>query len=318
MDKDFAFLQKNDGACVTGILSPGAVCAIPETLGGLPVTELSDRLFSGSAVEEVYLPRTLRRIGRYAFYNCERLLRLHFYSGIREVGGGVFNASGGLKELFLYMEDREGQSPLRDFVTELSGRVTVHYFVPGQDGETREAARLVYPVYYDEAVENTPARITVSNIHGSGQRYRYCFVDRKVRFDRYDKVFVYERAEESVAQAAEIALYRLRWPLSLWDEAREEYERFLMEHLFEILCGLLGDAEMFRWAWECAEEICKESGESAQSRMGVSRKQSLPLTAEELDRLTSMAAEKKTPELAGFLMEKKRRLFGAKKKTFEF
>lgn len=44
---------------MTKLLAPGAVCVVPESLGGLPVTELADKVFSGSTVEKVYLPRTL-------------------------------------------------------------------------------------------------------------------------------------------------------------------------------------------------------------------------------------------------------------------
>ena len=40
MDVEFEFKEKNGGACVTKLLAPGAVCVVPESLGGLPVTEL--------------------------------------------------------------------------------------------------------------------------------------------------------------------------------------------------------------------------------------------------------------------------------------
>ena len=40
---------------MTKLLAPGAVCVVPESLGGLPVTELADKVFSGSTVEKVYL-----------------------------------------------------------------------------------------------------------------------------------------------------------------------------------------------------------------------------------------------------------------------
>ena len=64
METKFIFTEKNGGACVTKILSPGAACIVPEVLGGAPVTEIGDRCFAESPVEEVYLPGTLKRIGR--------------------------------------------------------------------------------------------------------------------------------------------------------------------------------------------------------------------------------------------------------------
>ena len=170
MDVEFEFKEKNGGACVTKLLAPGAVCVVPESLGGLPVTELADKVFSGSTVEKVYLPRTLTRIGR-------------FYGALREVGGGVFTGCRNIRSLTVHMGVDE-ESALRDFVTEINERVTVHVFI--QDGQNRmqderdtdsartllasstfeeengetETARVIFPEYYDEAVENTPARIT--------------------------------------------------------------------------------------------------------------------------------------------------------------
>ena len=225
MEVQFDFVEKNGGACVTKILSPGAACVIPETLSGLPVTELGDKALAQTGVEEVFLPRTLRRLGRYCFYGCERLSHIHFYGGPLETGGGFLTACGCLRELTVHMDPSE-RSALRDFVTEANGRLLVHYLLPGPDGEEHEAARLLFPVYYDEAVENTPARITVSNIHGAGQKYRYCFEDKRVRFDKYDRLFVYETAEESVTAAAEIAVSRLMYPHGLWAEARSAYGDF--------------------------------------------------------------------------------------------
>ena len=99
---------------------------------------------------------------------------------------------------------------------------------------------MIFPeYYYDEAVENTPARITVSNIHGAGQKYRYCFEGRKFRFDRYDKMFVYEKAEESVLMASKIAVTRLQYPKGLWESAKRNMKSFLwrifMRYFLELL-----------------------------------------------------------------------------------
>lgn len=282
---------------MTKILSPGAACVVPEILGGCPVIEIGDRGFAGSAVEEVYLPKTLKRIGRYGFYNCEHLRVIHMYAETMEIGGGILNGCRNVREIFIHM-DLDEKSALRDFVTELGERITVHYFLPDGDGGEREAARLVFPVYYDEAVENTPARITVSNIHGTGQKYRYCFTDRKLRFERYDKLFVYEKAEEPVTAAAEIAMFRLWYPHGLWEDAKKTYEEFLQEHLYEVLAGNLGKPDCFKRLF----------GEFAGTL----------LTEEETDRLILEASKRKLAEISGILMDYKHRSFQPKKKKFEF
>ena len=324
MDVEFEFKEKNGGACVTKLLAPGAVCVVPESLGGLPVTELADKVFSGSTVEKVYLPRTLTRIGRYEFYGCEELREIHFYGELREVGGGVFTGCRNIRSLTVHMGMDE-ESALRDFVTEINERVTVHVFMQGgqnrmqderdtdsertaldssafeeENGET-ETARVIFPEYYDEAVENTPARITVSNIHGAGQKYRYCFEGRKFRFDRYDKMFVYEKAEESVLMASKIAVTRLQYPKGLWESAKKEYEKFLMENLYEVLLGSLEDPETIKWI--AGQYLTPEKN---------------PLTADKMSGLITEISKKHLPELLGMFMEIQRKKFGVKKKKFDF
>jgi len=301
MDVQFEFKEKNGGACVTKLLAPGAVCVVPESLGGLPVTELADKVFSGSAVEKVYLPRTLTRIGRYEFYGCEKLQEIHFYGALREVGGGVFTGCRNIRSLTVHMGADE-ESALRDFVTEINERVTVYMFMPGMEqDEEIETARVIFPEYYDEAVENTPARITVSNIHGAGQKYRYCFEGRKFRFDRYDKLFVYEKVEESVVMASKIAVTRLRYPKGLWESAKKEYEKFLQENLYEVLLGSLEDPETVKWI--AGQYLTPEKN---------------PLTADEMSGLITEISKKHLPELSGMFMEIQRKKFGVKKKKFDF
>ena len=85
IENGFEFVEKNGGAAIIRALDPGAVCVVPDMLGGLPVTELEDRALARLDIKEVYLPKTLRRIGRYGFYNCEKLRTLHFYAETREI-----------------------------------------------------------------------------------------------------------------------------------------------------------------------------------------------------------------------------------------
>lgn len=287
---------------MTKILAPGAACVIPDTLGGLEVTGVSDRLFANTAVEEVYLPKTLRRIGRYAFYNCEKLNCLHFYSAAVEVGGGLFNGCRNVRELHVHL-GKDERSGLRDFVTEISERLTVHCYMQNEAGEEKEVSCLVFPAYYDEAVENTPARIISSSIHGSGQRYRYCFEDRKIRYDRYDKQFFYEKTEEGLLPAAEIAVYRLKFPNGLWEEAKSVYEEFLKLNLKAVLLGNLTRPEIFKWLVNHYEAEIGADGR---------------LEKRELDELIDAAARDRRTELSSLLMELRYKNFKTDKKSFEF
>lgn len=49
--------------------------------------------------------------------------------------------------------------------------------------------RLTFPEYYEEAVENTPARIIDTHWHGSGYKYRQCFPETKLNLRLYDELF---------------------------------------------------------------------------------------------------------------------------------
>ena len=57
----------------------------------------------------------------------------------------------------------------------------------GEAGGKR--AHMVFPEHYDEAVENTPARILFTEYHGSGTNYRQCFYSKELDFAEYDSLF---------------------------------------------------------------------------------------------------------------------------------
>lgn len=305
IESGFEYVVKNGGASIVKVIDPGTVCVVPETLGGLPVTELGDRALARTDVREVYLPKTLRRIGRYGFYNCEKLNTLHLYAETREVGGGIFNGCRKIKEIYIHLGEDE-KSALRDFVTEISDRVIVHSLVPDGQGGEKEISRVVFPEFYDESIENSPARNLSFSIHGSGQKYRYCIMDKKIQYDKYDKVFFYEAIEEAVSDAAEIAINRLMFPHSLTSAAKAKYEEYLLETLYEVLLANLTNGENFRWVVNQYGERRKEDG-------------AVPyLTEQQMDALIAESSRHKLPEVSGMLLDLKHRLYPPKKKKFEF
>lgn len=306
MKEEFEYRITNGSACVTRILTPGAVCVIPDRLEGVPVAELGDRLFSGMETEEIFLPDSLKKIGRYVFYNCEKLKILHFSDGIAETGAGLFSGCRNIQEFLVHMNGRRS-SALKDFVTEFSGRLTVRCFFRHQDGSWQESARLIFPQYYDEAVENTPARIISSSIHGSGQKYRYCFDNGMLRYDRYDRLFAEEQYEESTSAAAEVALGRLMYPLELREDAKYAYERFLRENLTEVMLEKMEDSETFLWM---LDRFGQKKAEAAGTF-------SCGLRPEELDRLIAGASERRQAGILSRLMEFRHRWFRTEKKKFE-
>ena len=303
IEHGFEFVEKNGGASIIRAIEPGAVCVVPDTLGGLPVTELADRALARLDIKEVYLPKTLRRIGRYGFYNCEKLRTLHFYADTREVGGGVFNGCRNIREIYIHL-DKDETSAIRDFVTEIIDRLVVHCFVPDGQGGEKEISRVVFPEFYDESIENSPARNLSFSIHGTGQKYRYCIIEKKIQYDKYDKVFLWETIEEKVGDASEIAINRLMLPHNLTAASKEAYEQYLMEHLGEVLLAHMANGEYFRWVAGNYGEA-KVNGEWC-------------LSEADMDLLIEESSKKKLAEASGVLLDLKRRLYPAKKKKFAF
>ena len=57
-------------------------------------------------------------------------------------------------------------------------------------------ARLIFPEYFEDSVENTPARIVCIETHGCGHRYRYCFAGRVFQYRGYDELFPHVQVQE--------------------------------------------------------------------------------------------------------------------------
>lgn len=248
---DILYRTEKEEAVVERCLGGEERVEVPERLDGYPVCAIDAYAFSSAAppkgrregaleegsfwkdgngreicgerLREVRLPKSLRRIGGYAFYGCRNLEKLTLYHRTEDIAGGVFTGCHRVAELELYMEDAFGYC-LKDIVSELRGelRVTLHY--------REETARLLFPEYYEEAVENTPARILETHVHGSGCHYRQCFRDGVLCYPEYDRLFAEAVAWESADFCAELALSRLRAPFGLIEGARERYIAWLDAH----------------------------------------------------------------------------------------
>lgn len=82
------------------------------------------------------------------------------------------------------------QSGLKEILSEVGEELRVHLY-------GKVEAMLWFPEYYEEGVENTPARILMTEVHGSGLYYRNCFQGKVFHFLEYDKRFEMARAQES-------------------------------------------------------------------------------------------------------------------------
>ncbi len=326
----FAYEKKGDGAVILRCFSRDSRVAVPEQMDGLPVRELAPYAFSahmdenaiadglldgsvrlfphgtakrtemcGDRLEELILPPTLRRVGRYCFYNCGHLRRLEFSRDLNDWGSGVFNGCRHVKEIWLDSEP-DAATGLKQVLDELPEELTVE-FRPGSrstnsrgnsgagfirleanaseartleanasDADTPEAdsqgaacsARLIFPEFYEEGVENTPARILETHVHGTGIRYRNCFQNRRFDFALYDSLFPYALAQESENLLTELVLARLRYPYQLDAGAKTNYENYLQSHLLMFGKHFLKNRDMEGLRWYLERFAARENSEA--------------------------------------------------------
>lgn len=259
----FAYEIQGDSAVILRCFSRDGKAEIPDALDGVPVRGLAPYAFSehmdgdileqyrhagrlrmhvpelfaeaaedfpplcGARLKEIVISPSVRHVGRYCFYNCAGLKRLEFSGALQDWGSGVFTGCHHIQELCIHAE-QNGSSGLKQVLDELREELCVDYFWEDQQ------AHLMFPEFYEEGVENTPARIIESHVHGSGILYRNCFQGKKFDFALYDAMYPYAQAQESEQLLRALAVGRLRYPLGLEPRAREQYEAYVADHLQEI------------------------------------------------------------------------------------
>lgn len=248
-----------------------------------------EQLLAGELVESVELPDTVERIGRYIFYGCRNLRALRFSDRLRDIGSGAFTGCRGLS--CLDVELTEGKKTcVKEILGDLWQRIDVTFRRNGAE------AKLVFPEHYEEAVENTPARILFTQHHGSGNNYRQCFYDREMDFRKYDSLFYLARAQEKTNVLTDLVFARLMGPEELTKEAEAGYEQFVREREEEILSFLTDRGDM--------EKLREISSRSLWER-------------EALEHAIGYASEQKQGEVLSFLMNEKQKFFPGVRKKYE-
>lgn len=304
-EQSFSYEKTEGGVRILRCYGVSSKVEVPSELDGLPVTELSDYAFAreteeeaehtsglpcvcGLALEELSLPETIRRLGRYVFYNCTRLRKLSFYSNIAFMGAGGFVGCENLTHLLL--QQKEGKSCLREILQDLKQSVAVDCYREGVF-----ECRLVYPEFFEEAVENTPARIINTQTHGMGIQYRNTFRDTRIVFSEYDKLFETGKYNIDLTSIIEMAAARLMYPFQLEKSAEGQY------------------GQWFRHHWVEAAEYFLEQEKTKELRWMA---ESFAETREEVELLLQAAdARKDAQELSG-LMDILHRRFPGKRKKF--
>lgn len=240
----------NGGIEILRVFSSSPAVDIPPVIAGNPVTGLGNYCFApdcplpdgymetapskdpctdytvtqlcGNNLVSIRLPDTLQSIGSYAFFNCRCLDRLEFAPSLQNIGSDAFMNCQKLQQLFLRCPPTVKTS-LRQVLAQIPWNVEVTFTVP-------ENTTLFYPEYDEIYDEIAPAHIFGRKIVGEGFRARQCFQNGIISFPDYDAIFPQTCVEEPEDSLCRIAFYRLRNPVGLSQQCRQQYTDFILSH----------------------------------------------------------------------------------------
>lgn len=240
----FCWEEIRGGVRITGCTQSLHLLTVPETIAGLPVVQIGDYAFQGmEALKEAELPHSLEFLGDHVFFNCIHLEKLTACDRLKHVGDGAFKNCDHLSEIRLYVYNNHA-SALRLLISDVMQDVRVEvlygealYGEPlyGEAPYSKDKARLMFPAFYFDYIENYPARIFEEIIYGSGQAYRQCFRGGDVDYEAYDRLFERSTREDSPQAVLEHAVGRLSCPHRLGEERSAVYRAWLSAHGSELL-----------------------------------------------------------------------------------
>lgn len=195
-----------------------------EKIEGIKVPGSVEEYICGDRLEEITLPPTIEVIDRYAFYNCKELMNLNLPGGRIRIENGAFMNCEKLRAICVNALPEE-ETGVRGILTELASELSITFEGHGEKG------RFLFPEYYEDAIENTPARIFKYMIYGAGYRYRQCFEEERLNIVAYDAIFSSAEIQILHETALDIAFLRLSCPYKLKDTMKQQYLEFIEQHM---------------------------------------------------------------------------------------
>lgn len=291
------------------------VVRLPETINGQAVTALGDyamarrtpdlsllsdqfivRIGNGESshdaehIRRIILPRSMRSVGDYAFYDCHSLEYLDAGPELTEIGSGAFLNCNAFHCLESDVS-ADGTSCLRGILREHHGELlcTLRF----QNGDI---ARLWFPAYSEEYEELAAPHIFGYHIEGAGFTYRQCFDGKRLNFSQYDAALDRLILTQDFSSAARVAIARLRWPRDLSPSSRARYEEILANHADEALKILLSEKDSESLAFFLRMKL---------------------FSADSLEAACNSARTNRNTEMLGLLMEHLHRAGTVRAKTFD-
>ena len=243
-------------------------------------------------MQEIVFPDTLKEIGRYIFYGCKKLERLEFSDTLMQVGTGAFTGCSGLKELVIHQK-KGIKSCAKEILGELWQKIDVD-FLYENGAVSGKRAHMVFPEHYDEAVENTPARILFTEYHGSGTNYRQCFYNKELNFAEYDSLFDMAVVMDKLEVLVDMSFGRLCYPWLLSKKAKKQYEDYIRGNIKDIGEYLVESGNLNGLELLSQEKLWNREG---------------------LEHSIDVASGKKDMEISAFLMNERSRMLEEEQKV---
>lgn len=253
-----------------------------------------EHLLAGLDIEEVVFPNTVEAIGNYVFYGCKSLKRIEFSDTLMDIGSGAFTGCDRLSKLDVHLNLGE-KSCVKEILGDLWQRIDVSFYYD----DKKEKVDLIFPEHYEEAVENTPARILFTQHHGSGNNYRQCFTSKEVDYRKYDELFAVAKVHDKTELLADLAFSRLISEKGLSEKSKKMYEDYISENMQDILQNLVknknSETKIFLYLQEMSQKKL--------------------LNIEALDLAIQLSAEEGMQEVSAWLMNERFQLTTKNEKT---
>jgi len=251
---------------------------------------IPERCFSHCIkLERIYLPNSISVLGDYVFYNNYCLYEIVLPENIF-VGMGAFKNCKSLKKVML-----QGNTAFLDVFADLEQEVEMHIINMPKEQKGCTEAKLFFPDFEYEYMENYPARQFKQMNYGSGYLYHQCIHNSGIDFIRYDDLFSMAKREETKYIALEIAFNRLQYPYKLREKNEMEYMAFLKQNILFAVKSYLQEIEKLYF-------LSKLNG---------------IFTSENIDNIIDIAIQQKNVQAISFLTDYKMKHFGINKKSFD-
>lgn len=254
MEECYWYQKKGNGSVrLLRMFGTSPEVVVPSEIEGMPVTEIGEYCFArdrqaaeylvspagrkeeaspgrlaplcGEYVQAVFVPDSVRQLGRLAFYQCRSLEELSVGACLTDIGSDAFMNCRSLTSIILRAEITE-PTGLRQLLAQRPAEIRVA-FLP----EKGQRAELLFPEFTETYDEIGPAHIFALNIRGEGLRARQSFQDGVVNLAQYDGVFGRLCPVEEEETLCRMAMYRLYYPVGLHQEYRKQYEAYIRRHI---------------------------------------------------------------------------------------